>query len=137
MKEIACEARVENGTLVQDFLSAELERIDCPLKAQMQINVAVDEIFSNIAKFAYADSPTPGSVTVRVNWEPQSRSLEITLLDQGLPYNPLDNPEPDVTLSAEKRKIGGLGIFLARKMMDELVYTHENGCNQLSMIKKL
>ncbi|MBR2067172.1 MAG: ATP-binding protein [Solobacterium sp.] len=132
--EITLDAKVENVQQVTAFIDEELEKIDCPLKAQTQIDVAVDELFSNIAMYAYA--PSIGTATVQLEIEDDPRAVVITFIDQGKPYNPLEKDDPDVTLSAEDRQIGGLGIFLVKKTMDDMTYRYEDGKNIVS-IKKM
>lgn len=133
-KELTVEANVENIPQVTAFVDAELEALRCPMKAQMQIDVAIDELFSNIARYAY--QPQTGSATVRVEVEPEPRAVVITFLDRGRPYDPLKAKEPDITASAEDRPIGGLGIFLVKKTMDDVHYEYRGGQNVLR-IKKL
>ena len=133
MREIRLQARKEAIAELTAWIDAELEQAECSPKAQMQIDVAIDEIMANIAMYAYPDRE--GSVTVR--YDCRDRTAEMTFIDEGIPYNPLDNPEPDVTLSAEERKIGGLGIFLVKKMADEVSYRYENGKNILTIRKRI
>ena len=133
MKELTLAATVENIAAATDFVCEQLEALDCPVKAQMQISIAVDELFSNIARYAYA--PGAGEATVRV--EAAEEGVVITFIDRGRPYNPLTAAEPDTTLSAEERSPGGLGIFMVRRSMDEMNYRYEGGCNILSIRKKL
>ena len=115
------------------WIDEELEKLDCPMKTQMQIELAVDEVLANIAMYAYPESS--GTATMRFCCT--DRTAEIVFIDSGIPYNPLENPEPDVTLPAEKRKIGGLGIFLVRKMADEVLYRREDGKNVLTVRKRI
>ena len=123
VKELTLDARVENISEVTAFIDAELERLDCPLKAQTQIDIAIDELFSNIAFYAYA--PNVGLATVR------------TFLDHGIPYDPLEKTDPDTTLAAENRSVGGLGIFLVKKTMDEIQYQRCNDQNVLTIKKRI
>ena len=135
MKELTIAATVENIGVVTDFVDAQLEALDCPMKALMQINIAIDELFGNIAHYAY--NPDVGEATVRVEVEEEPLSVIITFIDGGVPYDPLQAAEPDTTLSAEERALGGLGIFMVRKSMDEITYRYENGRNILSIRKTL
>lgn len=135
MKELTLAATLENLEAVTDFVNEQLELLDCPMKAQMQIDIAIDEIFSNIARYAYA--PGSGDVTVRVETEIDPLAVMITFIDAGIPYNPLTKEDPDTTLSAEERQIGGLGIYMVKKSMDVMEYAFEDGCNKLSMKKFL
>lgn len=132
MKELKLAAKVENIATVTDFIVSYLEKISCPPKQQVQIDVAIDEIFGNIANYAYDGHE--GDVTVRVESHEES-NVEITFIDSGVPYNPLEKEDPDVTLSAEERKIGGLGIFIVKKTMDDMIYKYEDGKNILTIKK--
>ena len=135
MKELNVAATVENIEVVTDFVNEELEAIDCPMKVQMQIAIAIDELFGNIAHYAY--NPGVGDATVRLEVEEAPHAVIITFIDKGIPYNPLAKDDPDVTLSAEERKIGGLGIFMVKKTMDEITYEYKDGKNILAIKKKL
>ncbi|MBR2552095.1 MAG: SpoIIE family protein phosphatase [Erysipelotrichaceae bacterium] len=134
MKEITVEAKIDNVGPVTDFIDEQLEKLDCPFKARTQIDVAIDEIFSNIAKYAYPQGN--GKATVR--FEPQSdpRGACIWFIDEGIPYDPLSAETPDVSLPAEERDVGGLGIFLVRKTMDDVRYEYKDGKNILCLHKR-
>ncbi len=134
MKELTLEATVQNIEAATEFVNAALEEFDCPMKTQMQIDLVVDEVFTNIAQYAYA--PQTGTATVRVEPLEDSAGVRLTFFDGGKPFNPLANGDPDTTLSAEERSIGGLGIFLVKKMMDDVSYAYENGQNVLTTIKR-
>ena len=129
------EAAVGNIPAVTDFVEAELDAVDCPPKAKMQLSMAIDELMTNIAQYAYA--PGTGPVTVRFGYEQASKTVTLTFLDKGMPYNPLEKEDPDVHLSAEDRPIGGLGIFLVKKTMDRMDYAYKFGQNVLTIQKKL
>ena len=101
----------------------------------MQIELAVEEIFVNIANYAYA--PEIGRATVRVSVSDDPLTVTITFIDCGVPYDPLKRSDPDVTLSAEEREIGGLGIFMTKKVMDEVAYEYKDGQNVLTLKKRL
>ena len=135
MKELTIAATVENIETVTDFVNAQLEMLECPIKAQMQIDIAIDELFGNIAHYAY--NPEIGSATVRVEVAQAPLAVIITFIDNGVPYDPLAMEDPDVGLSAEDRAIGGLGIYLVKKTMDEITYEYKDGQNILSIKKKL
>lgn len=135
MKQMTLAATVENIQTVTDFVNDELEAFNCPLKAQMQIAIAIDEIFGNIAHYAYA--PLTGEATVQVEVTGEPRQAVITFLDTGTPYDPLTAADPDTTLGSEERSIGGLGIFMVKKSMDEVTYRFENGQNILTIRKKI
>lgn len=135
MNELTLEATVENLDTVTDFVNEQLELYDCPMKAQMQIDVAIDELFSNIAHYAY--NPDVGPATVRVEVAEDPLAVVITFIDNGIPYDPLAKADPDITLSAEERGIGGLGIFMVKKTMDDITYEYKDGQNILKIKKHL
>lgn len=135
MKEMTIPATVGNIEKVTAFVDEQLEQIDCPPKAQMQIDIAIDELFGNIAQYAY--NPDIGPATVRVEVTQEPISVVITFIDHGVPYDPLKTAEPDISLSAEERAIGGLGIFLVKKTMDEITYEYKNGQNILRIRKDI
>ena len=135
MHELTVEAIIDNVPAVTRFVDEKLEALDCPLRAQTQIDVAIDELFSNIAKYAY--HPDTGPATVRVEVEKDPMAVIITFIDNGIPYDPLSADVPDVTLNAEQRQIGGLGIYLVRKTMDEITYEYKDGQNILRIKKEI
>lgn len=135
MKEITIAATVENIEAVTDFVNEQLEALDCPMKAQMQIDIAIDELFGNIAHYAY--NPQVGQATVRVEVIEEPLGVTVTFIDNGTPYDPLKNDDPDTTLSAEEREIGGLGIYMVKKSMDEITYEYKDGQNILKIKKNL
>ncbi len=133
MKELTIAATVENIEVVTDFVNQQLEELACPMKAQMQINIAIDELFSNIAHYSY--NPEIGQATVRVEVMENPLAVSITFIDNGVPYDPLSKEDPDLTLSAEERQIGGLGIYMVKKSMDEITYEYKDGQNILRIKK--
>ena len=135
MKELTIAATVENIETVTDFVNEQLEALDCPMKAQMQIDIAIDELFGNIAHYAY--NPEIGQATVRVEVVEEPLSVVIAFIDNGVPYDPLAKADPDTTLSAEERDIGGLGIYMVKKSMDEVTYEYKDGLNILSVTKRI
>ena len=135
MKELTLEAVKENITAVTMFVDEQLESFECSMKAQMQLDVAVDELFANIANYAYPGGV--GNATLQSEFAPSERMVSITFIDSGIPYDPLKKPDPDVTLSAEERSIGGLGIFLVKKTMDDMTYRFENNQNIVTIRKKI
>ena len=135
MKELTIKAVIENLPAVTAFLDEILEGADCSMKAQMQLDVAMDELFGNIARYAYA--PGEGDATVRINVDAETRVAEVTLIDSVIPFNPLEASQPDTSASAEDRPIGGLGIFLVRKTMDDVSYVRDGDRNVLTLRKKI
>ncbi|MBQ3864926.1 MAG: SpoIIE family protein phosphatase [Clostridia bacterium] len=130
---ITVEARVENLPRVTDFVNAQLEEIGCSPKASFQIDVAVDEIFSNIAYYAYGEGTGDATVTV----EKETEFVSVIFEDSGIPYNPLEKGDPDTSLPAQEREVGGLGIFLVKKTMDDMTYEYKDGKNVLRIRKHL
>lgn len=133
--EIEVEATKDNLAKVMAFVDSHLEDADCPMKHQFQIDVAVEEIFVNIASYAYA--PGTGRAVVRMELSGEPAEARITFIDQGMPYDPLKKEDPDITLSAADRKIGGLGIYIVKQSMDKMEYEYRDGSNVLTLTKKL
>lgn len=135
MKELIVEATIENVPKVMEFVDEQLEQFDCPMKTQMQVDVAVEELFSNIAHYAY--NPGIGSATMRVEVVEEPLAVVITFIDNGIPYDPLAKADPDITLPAEEREIGGLGIYMVKKTMDDVSYEYRDGQNILRIKKNI
>lgn len=135
MKELTVDAIIDNVAAVTEFVDAQLAQIGCPMKAQCQVDVAIDELFGNIANYAY--NPKVGAATVRVEVSENPLAVVITFIDDGKPYNPLARADPDITLSAEEREIGGLGIYMVKKSMDDISYEYKEGKNILKIRKEL
>jgi len=133
--ELTIEAVTSNVETVTDFVNEHLEAHDCPMKAQMQIDIAIDEIFGNIAMYAY--NPDVGPATVKVEFIEEPMQVIISFMDKGKPYDPLSADDPDVTLSAEERGVGGLGIFMVKKSMDDVLYEYKDGQNILTIKKNI
>ena len=131
MKELTTEADIQKLDEVLDFIDGYLEQWNCPLKALHQINIAAEEIFVNIAHYAYGDSTGEAKISIGKTGE----FAEIIFTDSGMPYDPLAKPDPDITLPAEERDVGGLGIYMVKKSMDEVSYEYKDGCNVFTMRK--
>jgi anti-sigma regulatory factor (Ser/Thr protein kinase) len=132
-QEIKIEALSDNLDRALDFVNVELEKMDCPSKTQMQIDLAIEEIFINIARYAY--SPETGFATIRIKTSPNEIRLEFE--DRGVPYNPLEKSDPDINTPAKDRPIGGLGVFLVKKIMDTVEYRYEGSSNLLNLKKTI
>ena len=117
------------------FVEEQLEKHECPMKLQTAICVAIEEVFVNVAHYAYGGGE--GDVAFAIDFEEVNRKITIQMKDKGVAFDPLNKPDPDITLSAEEREIGGLGIFITKKTMDLVTYAYENGENILTMIKKI
>ena len=135
MKEWTFEASIDRIPWLTEQIDALLEELDCPMKAQLQIDVAIDELMANIASYAYGDGT--GEATVRFDFDADTRTVSITFIDHGIPYDPVGKPDPDVTLSVHEREIGGLGIFLVKKTMDDMTYVRQDGRNVLTICKRI
>ena len=134
-KTITMDATLDNLEKALGFVDGELEQMECPMKKQMQVDLAVEEAFVNVANYAYGSGTGP--VTLTVSADGENGTFTLALSDSGVPFNPLEREDPDTTLSAEERSIGGLGIFMVKKNMDEVSYAYENGQNILTMKKNL
>jgi sigma-B regulation protein RsbU (phosphoserine phosphatase) len=128
-------AKVEALSDVLGFVDRMLELYECPMKIQTAICVAIEEVFVNVAHYAYGDGE--GDMTLGIGFDEESRTITFRMTDKGVQFDPLKKPDPDITLSAEEREIGGLGIFITKKTMDQVTYAYENGENILTMIKKI
>lgn len=135
MEQLRIPANIEQLGAVMEFVDEVLERGDCPLEIRTLIDVAVEEIFVNIASYAYTSDK--GVTELNAGFEGEPRRVVITFKDSGVPYDPLENPDPDISLSAEERSVGGLGIFLVKQIMDKVGYRYENGQNILTLEKRL
>ncbi len=135
MKELSIEADVENLSAVMDFMNNTLSETNCSMKTLMQLELVVEEIFVNIANYAYGKGK--GLAVLRIELEEDPPAAIFTFLDSGLPYNPLEHEDPDVTQKLEDRPIGGLGIFLVKKNVDDIRYEYQDGQNTLCFRKVL
>lgn len=111
------------------YVEQVLEENGIGMKLAYKINVAVDEIYSNIAQYSRASWS-------RVICKIDEESIVVRFMDNGRPYNLLEAKEPDLSLSLEERELGGLGIFLTRKLMDQVLYSYEDGCNIVDILLK-
>ena len=135
MTEKVFPADTEALSDVLGFVEETLEQFECPMKTQMAVCVAIEEVFVNVAHYAYPESE--GDVVFGIGYDEDSNKVIFRMSDKGVPFNPLEKPDPDITLSAEERGIGGLGIFITKKTMESVSYVYENGENVLTMIKTI
>lgn len=133
MYELTVDAKIENLDEVTSFIEQHLEEWDCAMKIMTQINIAAEEIFVNIAHYAYKNHDGKAKITITR----KDNAAEITFSDNGTPYNPLEHEDPDVTLSAEEREIGGLGIYIVKKSMDSVSYEYRDNHNILVFSKNI
>ena len=128
-------AKTDALSEVLGFVEETLENYECSMKNQTAICVAIEEVFVNVASYAYGEGS--GDVTLDIGFDEANRDVTFRLIDQGVPFDPLKKPDPDITLSIEERQVGGLGIFIVKKTMDTVHYAYEDGKNILTMIKKI
>ncbi len=133
MKKLTVDASTENLSKILEFIDAELEAAGADMKMIFQVDLAVEEIYTNIAHYAYA--PDDGKVIIQFDAYGDPLLMEIQFIDCGKPFNPLNNPDPDITLTAEERQIGGLGVLMVKKTMDEVDYRFEENKNILTIKK--
>ena len=133
-KEINVPAILEQLEKVTNFVNQELKVDQLPEKVIRQFDIAIDELFTNIASYAY-EKGQEGAVTVQLEKEDSPPAIQISFIDSGIPFDPLSHEEPDVSLGVEERSIGGLGIFLVKKIMDDVQYRFENGKNIITIKK--
>lgn len=133
--ELLLDAVADNLWTVQSFIDERLEEAGCPMKVQLQIELAVEEIFVNIANYAYPSDE--GMAKVCVALSDDKKTAHIVFVDNGIQYDPLSKEDPDVTLSAHDRPIGGLGIYVTKQLMDEVSYEYRDGCNILKLMKHI
>lgn len=133
-RELNLEATVDNLDTVIEFVNGEIEDIGCDMKTQLEIEMAVEELFGNIANYAY--QPRVGVATVRVEVLRDPLSVVITFIDHGKPYDPLAKEDPDLDQTASQT-VGGLGIFMVKKSMDHIAYEYIDGQNVLTIRKNI
>ena len=128
-------AQVDELSDILGFVDLMLEKYECSMKIQTAVCVAIEELFVNVARYAYKDGE--GEVTLGIGFDKESRTIKFCMRDKGIPFDPLKKPDPDITLPAEEREIGGLGILITKKTMDTIEYAYENGENVLTMTKRV
>ena len=128
-------AKTEALPDILGFVEETLDGYGCSMKIQMAVCVAIEEVFVNVAHYAYGEGE--GDLALGIGFDETARTVTFRMADKGIPFDPLKKPDPDITLSAEDREIGGLGIFITKKTMDSLTYSYVNGENVLTMIKKI
>ena len=132
MTEKIFPAEIKELASVLVFLEEELDKVQTNPKLMVTFAIALEELFVNVAHYAYPESHG----TVKISIDTSGDSIIIQLADSGIPFNPLAKPDPDVTLSAEERKIGGLGIYMVKKSMDSVVYEYKDNQNILTISKR-
>lgn len=132
---LVLDANEENLYSAINFVNENLDSIGTSEGVKSQLDIAVEEIFVNIAKYAYGDEK--GKAVIKFSFDEDTKTITLVFEDKGMPYNPLEKPDPDITLSANERKIGGLGIFMVKKFTDNMEYSYENETNILTITKKI
>lgn len=127
--EIQIEAQREKLDELLDMIRIDLNLMCCPMDKQISLEICIEEIFVNIASYAYGEQTGMAFITEEVT----NNSISLCFRDKGIPYDPLAKEDPDTTLSAEEREIGGLGVFMVKTMMDSVTYEYKDGFNCLTM----
>lgn len=133
ISELSIEATIENLEKVEEFIDENLDKCNFSTKRMSQIKISVEEIYVNIAHYAY--SPNTGMAKISVDINQDDKYMEIVFIDQGKPYNPLEKKDPDVKLKVSERQMGGLGIYMTKKLMDDISYEYSHGKNILTLKK--
>ncbi|MDO4538276.1 MAG: ATP-binding protein, partial [Coriobacteriales bacterium] len=128
-------ATIDNVQRAIDFINAELDRRMCPPRVQNRIDIALEELLVNICHYAYADQDEPGKMEVKYVYKGSPSSITVELKDQGVPFNPLEHADPDRSLSFDEIEVGGLGIYMVKKSMDDIAYVYDDGSNVLAFRK--
>ncbi len=131
--EITLEAQDKNLEAAQEFVKNQLKQICNDEMILLQIDLVVEEVFVNISHYAY--KPQTGNVTIICQTSTEPSRLTVTFIDSGKPFNPLERPDPDITLDSSEREIGGLGIFLTKKYMTTTVYEFKDGKNIFTLTR--
>lgn len=133
--ELKIAARVENLNEVLEFVNNRLNGAGCPEMVRVQIDIAVEEIFVNIASYAYERDSGCATIKVEISYSPYKVAISFT--DDGMPYNPLSRTDPDIDKPIEERPIGGLGIYMVKNTMDDVKYEYKDGHNIFTIAKGL
>jgi anti-sigma regulatory factor (Ser/Thr protein kinase) len=132
--ELSVDSPIENFAVVKEWLQSIFDIIGCTGKPAKQLFIAVDEMFTNIAHYAYQDV---GKVYFKASFNAEDKSLKISITDNGDKYNPLEKPDPDIAQRIKDKTVGGLGIFMTKKMVDNIEYSRVNESNVLVLTKKI
>lgn len=135
-KRLVVDATMDNLDRVVGFVEEQLVLQGCPKKIQGQICVSLEEIYVNIVNYAYDGYDGECTINVDITTFSHGKEMALTIKDKGTPFNPLEKEDPDITLSAEDRQIGGLGIYMVKQSMDAVSYAYRENCNILTIHKK-
>lgn len=133
-KEIVFQNKMEEVTNVSAFIEEIGEELDLSFALVNGIQLAIEEAVVNVIQYAYPEGET-GEASLMVNGE--GKDITFVLSDKGVAFDPTAKTDPDITLPAEDRPIGGLGILLVKKIMSEVSYERTNGQNRLRMVKHI
>ena len=126
-------AKLEGMDVILAFVSLLLDINGCSTKVRTQLRIAIEELYVNVTLYAYPD----GDGWAEIRGSVEDGIVTFTLIDAGRPFDPLAKEDPDIMLSGEERGIGGLGIFMVKNTMDEMAYEYRDGCNRLTLRKRL
>ena len=134
---LAVFADVSELPRVNEFIHTELNQRLCPLRTQKQLDLAVEELFVNVARYAYPNATTeePGMVWVSYTYGSEPSSIVVGIVDKGIPYNPLDKPDAVTPTNIMDVPIGGLGILMAKRSVDEMSYKRVDDNNIVTIVK--
>ena len=135
-KIITVEASMENLDKVTSFVEAFLDDYACPMKIAMKILLCVEELYANVVNYAYGSRGGNCTIELEGNAYETEHKVCIRVRDQGVPFDPFAKEDPDITLSADEREIGGLGIYMVKNIMDTVSYEYKQQENIVTMIKK-
>ena len=133
MKELTVNATLDALCQVQEFIESQLEMAAFPTQTITEVSIAVEEIYVNIARYAYNNEVGQATICLQIGGDPMSVSIQFS--DNGIPFDPFANDDPDITLPVELRDIGGLGILIVKRSMDRVHYSYEHGKNILTITK--
>ncbi len=134
-KELTLDAVMDNLEEVLSFVDVELEQYECAALVQAVLDLAVEELYTNIASYSYA--PETGTCTIKVEITDAPANIIVTFFDHGMPYNPLAKEDPKLDTEISERPIGGLGFFMVKNSMDEVSYEFRDEQNILTIKKSL
>jgi len=139
MESLTVPAKIDYLDETADFIEANLQALSCPDKIQLQIRLAVEELFVNIASYAYEGSahPEEGKAVLTFTHLENPSRVQISFADEGVPFNPLDKEDSDTSEEAIMARAGGMGILLVKNMMDDVEYAYRDGQNILTVTKNL
>ena len=129
-------AKIEQWDTVLELVDLSMEDLSFSEREKNHIRVSAEEIFTNIVSYAYGSEGGNVEVSCGMN-EEDVKEFWISFKDCGVPYNPLEYPDPDFDIPLDERRVGGLGIYMVKKFMDRVEYRNENGCNMITIGKKL